>query len=84
MNTIDVVESHHKAQYERPKSLDKVAQAYATWQKCVGSLQVLLVVIVTGVCAEIYRFSDELYGHHGRHPVEWGYKGDVIIKNKAL
>ena len=30
MNTIDVVQSHHKAQYKRPKSPDKVAQASVT------------------------------------------------------
>ena len=49
MNAIDVVESHHKAQYKRPKSLDKMAQASVTWQKCIGSVQVLLVVIATHV-----------------------------------
>ena len=49
MNAIDVVESPHKAQYKRPKSLDKVAQASVTWQKCVGRMELLLVVIVTGV-----------------------------------
>ena len=30
MNTIAVVESHLKAQYKRPKSLDKAAQASVT------------------------------------------------------
>ena len=74
MNAIDVVESQHRAQYKRPKSVDKVAQASVTWQKCVDSLQLLLDAIVTGVHARLLRFSDHLYDRLGRHPVKWGYK----------